>query len=363
MNSSEILSLRLSNSGLSHSPFQSPTDAVTQLAAVQAQDFTAAKWSLGLRVKKSTDADIERAFNEGRIQRIHVMRPTWHFVMPEDIRWMLELTAPRVKSLVVASNRRIGLDEALLAKSNAAIVKALEGYRYLTRQEMKTVLNDIGIRTDVRQLAHAIMQAELDGLICSGPKRGTQFTYALLDERVRKSARISREEALKKITLRYFTSHGPAQQKDFSWWSGLAEKDAENAIELIGSHLDRKIVNGKEYWFAPREPGEIPDPPTALLLSVYDEYTIAYKDRSDLSEAREIERMIARGNSFPAVLILDGKVAGTWNKRMKSQALEIRLDPFRILDDEEQEAVEAEASRYGRFFGVPVIFVMEPSGR
>ena len=338
-------------------------DAVTHLAAVQAQDFTAAKWSLGLRVKKSTNADIERAFNDGRILRIHVMRPTWHFVMPEDIRWMLELTAPRLKSLLAASNRRIGLDEALLAKSNAAIVKALEGHRYLTRQELKTILNDIGIKTDVQQLAHAIMHAELDGLICSRPKRGTQFTYALLDERVGKSARISREEAPKKVALSYFTSHGPAQQKDFSWWSGLTEKEAENAIDLIGSHLDRETVNGKEYWFAPWEPGAIPDSPTALLLSVYDEYTIAYKDRSDLSEAREIERMIAMGNSLTAVLILDGKVAGTWKKRMKSQAVEIRLDPFRILDDDERDAVEAEASRYGRFFGVPVVFVMEPSGR
>lgn len=362
MNSSEILNLRLSNSGLSHSPFQSPTDAVTRLGAVQAQDFTAAKWSLGLRIKKSTDADIEQAFNEGRIQRIHVMRPTWHFVMPEDLRWMLELTAPRVKSILASSNRKIGLGDALFAKCNSAITRALEGRNYLTRQELKVVLTDIGIETDVQRLAHIIMQAELDGFICSGPKRGKQFTYTLLDERVRETARVSREEALKILALRYFTSHGPAQLKDFSWWSGLSDKDAREALDRIIFGLDQSTVNGKTYWFPP--PAEtIPDPPSALLLSIYDEYTIAYKDRCDLSEARDIERMIAMGNALTAVLILEGKVAGTWNKRMKSQTVEIRLNPFRILDDEEQEAVEAEASRYGRFFGVPVVFVMEPIGR
>lgn len=357
MNSSEILNLRLSNPGLSHSPFKSPTDAVTHLGAVQAQDFTAAKWSLGHRVKKSTDADIEHAYNKGMILRTHVMRPTWHFVMPGDIRWMLELTAPRVKTILASSNRKIGLDEALFAKSNAAIVKSLEGRHYLTRQELKTILMEIGIETDVQQLAHIIMHAELDGLICSGPKRGKQFTYALLDERVGDTARASWEEALKKLALRYFSSHGPAQQKDFSWWSGLAEKDARSALEMIGSHLDRENVDGKTYWFSPQESGTIPDSPPALLLSIYDEYTIAYKDRSDLSEARDIERMIARGNALNAVIILNGKVAGTWNKRMMNQTVEIRLNPFRTLDNEEQEAVEAEAARYGRFFGMPAVFV------
>lgn len=357
MNSSEILNLRLSNTGLSHSPFKSPTDAVTHLGAVQAQDFTAAKWSLGLRVKKSTDADIEHAYNEGMILRTHVMRPTWHFVMPGDIRWMLELTAPRVKTILASSNRKIGLDEALFAKSNAAIVKALEGHHYRTRQELKAILKDIKIETDVQRLAHIIMHAELDGLICSGPKRGKQFTYALLDERVEDSARASREEALEKLALRYFSSHGPAQLKDFSWWSGLAEKDARSALEMIGSHLDREHVDRKTYWFSPQESGTIPDSPPALLLSMYDEYTIAYKDRSDLSEARDIERMISKGNAMTAVILLNGKVAGTWNKSVKNQTVEIRLDPFRTLDDEEQEAVEAEAARYGRFFRMPVVFV------
>ncbi len=184
MNTSEILKLRLYNSGLSHSPFKSAVEAVSHSGAVQAQDFSAAKWALGLRIKNSTDEDIEKAFNDGKILRIHVMRPTWHFVRPEDIRWMLELTAPRVKSLLANYNRKLGLDDALFARSNSAIVKALEGRTYLTRQELNAILADTGIGTDVQRLAHIITRAELDGLICSGPRRGKQFTYALLDERV-----------------------------------------------------------------------------------------------------------------------------------------------------------------------------------
>lgn len=362
MNPTELIRLRLHNTGLSDSPFKSAAEAVSHLGAVQAQDFAAAKWALGLRIKNSTDEDIEKAFNKGTVLRTHVMRPTWHFVAPEDIRWMLELTAPRVKTLLAHYNRKLELSDALFARSNAAIVKALESHSYLTRQELKTVLMDEGIETNVQRLAHIIMWAELDGFICSGPRRGKQFTYALMEERVGKAKKLSREQALARLALRYFTGHGPAQLQDFSWWSGLTIKDAIDALNLIKSKLDQVTLGGKTYWLPTQTNLTIPESPSAFLLSIYDEYVIAYKDRGDISEARDIERMISRGNALTAVIILNGKVAGTWNKALKKSTLkkstvEIRLNPFRQLNEEEQEALELEVARYGKFVGIPSILV------
>lgn len=357
MNASEISRLRLHNTGLSHSPFKSPDDAVSYLGAVQAQDFAAAKWALGLRIKNSTDEDIEKAFNEGKILRTHVMRPTWHFVVPEDIRWMLELTAPRVKAVLAHYNRKLELDDALFARSNSAIAQVLQNNTYLTRQELKTVLANTGIETDVQRLAHIIMWAELDGLICSGPRRGKQFTYALLEERVAKAKKLSREQALSKLALSYFTGHGPAQLKDFSWWSGLTVKDSRYSLDLIESKLEKATINGKTYWFSAYAEVETPVSQSAYLLSIYDEYTIAYKDRSDISEARYIERMISTGNALTAVIILNGRVAGTWDKALKKSMVEIRLNPFRQLNEGEQEALESEVARYGKFIGVPAVLV------
>ncbi|MGZ4904530.1 MAG: winged helix DNA-binding domain-containing protein [Halobacteriota archaeon] len=360
MNASEILRLRLYNSGLSLSSFDNVVDAISHLGAVQAQDFPAAKWGLGLRIRSSIDKEIESAFNDGTILRTHVMRPTWHFVLPEDIRWMLELTAPRVKSRLKNYNRKLGLDDALFARSNAVIINALEGHNYLTRQELKALLADAGIETDVQRLAHIITHAELDGLICSGPRRGRQFTSALLDERAERSDKLDREQSLAKLAFRYFASHGPAQLKDFSWWSGLAEKDARSALDMVKSGLNQTTVDKKTYWFPSYLEAAMPDPPAALLLSIYDEYTIAYRDRSDVSDARYIERMIAMGNVLTAVIVLNGRVAGAWKKATKKEAVEIRLNPFRELDKEEREAVEGEIERYGRFFGIPAVIVGEP---
>lgn len=353
MKPSDILKLRLHHTGLARSPFQSATEAVAHLGAVQAQDFGAAKWALGMRVRKSSDEGIEKAFNEGAILRTHVLRPTWHFVMPEDIRWMLELTTPRVKAFMSSYNRKLELDARLFAKSNKTIVKALEEDVHLTRQELKAILTKTGIKTDVQRLAHIIMQAELDGLICSGPRRGKQFTYALLEERVPKVKKLTREHGLARLALNYFSSHGPAQLKDFSWWSGLASKDAQAALDSTTSRLESATVDSKLYWFTPSSRVAMPKAPFARLLSIYDEYTIAYKDRSYLGDGRIAEKLIAMGNALTSVIILDGKIAGTWKRELKTNSVELALSPFQKPTKAEMRAIEAEVERYGKFLGLP----------
>lgn len=356
MNLSDITYLRLHNQSLAEPRFEKPKDVVGWLAAVQAQDYAAAKWALGLRMQHATDEIIEKSLNEGEILRTHVMRPTWHFVLPEDIRWMLELTAPQVKKLLAPYNRKLGLDDKLFAKSNAAIAKALKGNTYLTRQELKKVLEGIGIKTDVQRLAHIVMWAELDGLICSGPRREKQFTYALLEERVPRVKKLNRDGALAKLVLKYFTSHGPAQIKDFAWWSGLSIKDAEEGLDAVKSQFTQEVTDNKTYYTSKRSlPKTCNLQPSALLLSVYDEYTIAYKDRSGISDARDIEKMILMGNALTAVIIIDGKVAGTWKREIKKDSVVVMLQTFRKLAGAEKKALSAAATRYGDFINLPVM--------
>ncbi len=354
VNGPDILMTRLYNTGLTVSRFRSPAEVARHLGAVQAQDFPMAKWSIGLRVGGSTDADIEKAFNSGEILRTHVLRPTWHFILPEDLRWMTALTAEGVRATVAGSNRRIGLTRELFAKSTATIVQALESSTFLTRQELKALLAKAGIATDIQKLAHIIMQAELDGLICSGPRRGKQFTYTLVENRVKKSRDLTREESLELLARRYFASHGPAQLKDFSWWSGLSRQDAEAGLDAIRAEMEQIQSGSRTFWSFP---AEIPAPPApaGFLLSIYDEYLIAYKDRSDLAGERAIEQLIARGNALTAVIVIDGKVAGTYRREVAKKSIAILLNPFRPLDRRERDAVGAAAARYGEFTGIPVI--------
>ncbi len=236
--------VRLSNQHLTSQHFDSPEDVVSWFGAVQAQDFAGAKWALSQRCKNATDASIEQAFNEGKILRTHIMRPTWHFVTPSDIRWLLALTSPRVKRFNGYYYRQTGLDKSIFEKSNLVIKQALDGGKALTRSELKVYLEEAKIPTLNLGLSYTIMQAELDGVIASGPRRGKQFTYMLLDERVPQSKHISNEQALAELTKRYFQSHGPSLAKDFSWWSGLTLSDARRGIDLREKrHRPARIEN------------------------------------------------------------------------------------------------------------------------
>ncbi len=354
MTASGIATRRLFNQHLTRPTLTSPSDVVSTLGAIQAQDYAMAKWALGLRMSTARDETIEKAFNEGTILRTHVMRPTWHFVMPGDIRWMLELTSPRVKAFMAHYNRKLELDDALFNKSNAAIIKALHGHTYLTRKELKVILQGIGITTDVQRLAHIIMWAELDQLICSGPRNGKQFTYALLDERVPTTKHIDNQEALGKLALRYFTGHGPAQRKDYAWWSGLSVKDATAGLDLVKSKLQQETVDGKTYWFSSHVAPPLSQSPKAFLLSIYDEYTIAYKDRSALGGEQYVEKLLSMGNALTAVVILDGAIMGTWKRIIKKETVSIVLSLFRTVSEKERNALADAAHHYGTFLDMSV---------
>ena len=346
MTTSDLVSQRLINQKLASSNFKKPVEVVRWLGAVQAQDFGAAKWALGLRMLSATDAFIEKAFNEGKILRTHVMRPTWHFVAPEDIRWLLQLTGPRVKAQCGSYFRKLELDDALFKRTNRVLTKALSGGKHLTRAALQELLNKAGVdASDPIRLAHIFLRAELDQVVCSGPRIGKQFTYALFDERVPATKPLDRDEALAKLAQRYFTSHGPARLHDFVWWSGLTVAEAQKSIALTGQKLEKMVIDTQNYWTVPGADSTQPDHP-AHLLPAFDEYTVAYKNRQAFVDQQS---MTAMGFLGPLVII-GGKLAGTWDRKSST----ITLRPLRTLTKSDKTSIAAAVTRYGAFLETPV---------
>ena len=242
-----IVLQRLRNQRVAGSTFRTSADVVSWLGAVQAQDYPAARWAVGQRAKALSDASVQQAVDDGTILRTHVLRPTWHFVTPADIRWMLNLTAPRVKAACAFYHRQAGLDGRIFAKSQAIIARALEGGLQLTKQELRSILERAGIKGNSVAIGHVLLQAELDAVVCSGARRGKQFTYALLEERAPRARVLARDEALAELTRRYFQSHGPAMINDFVWWSGLTVRDAKAGIAMVTPALVRTSLEDREY--------------------------------------------------------------------------------------------------------------------
>ena len=350
--SRDLPARRLRAQRLTGNPLPGVVDVVRWMVAVQAQDYGAAKWALAQRTGGVTEAEVDRLFDEGAILRTHVMRPTWHFVLPEDIRWLLELTRARSGRGFTARHRELRIDPEVVARANEAFGGALAGGRHLTRTELGSVLEAAGVPAEGQRLAHLLGRAELDGVIVSGPRRGKQFTYGLLDERAPAGRALDRAGTLAELTGRHFRSHGPAQLGDFTWWSGLAVADARSGIALAGS-LEHETVDGADHWF---DAGSGPEParptsPVAHLLPNFDEYTVAYRDRAVLTHPDHPVKpaLLSFGSILANVVIVDGGVRGAWSRAGVQGGVRVAVRPFDRLELSEAAAVEGAGRRLGAF--------------
>lgn len=352
----DIIRYRLHNQLLSQTKCTQPSQVVEQLGAVQSQDYAGAKWALAQRLKNpTTDTAINKAFNEGKILRTHVMRPTWHFVAPADIRWLLMLTGPRVHAGNAFMYRKLELDKDSLKKSYKVLEKVLQDNKQLTRAELGAAFEKAGIAAEGQRLGYFMMSAELDGVICSGGRQGKQFTYALLEERVPQVKPLKRDEALAELARRYFTTRGPATLQDFTWWSGLTLADAKKGIEMVKDQFANEVLDGRTYWFADSSSPVKEKSPTAHLLPNYDEYFIGFKDRSAIGKLVSPFRPEENSVALSAhIIIMNGQIVGGWRRTITKNAVILERKLLTDLTRSQERALAQEADRYSEFLQLPV---------
>jgi hypothetical protein len=354
----EIIPSRLRNQRLWGHQLDEPEEVVRWLVAMQSQEFGPAKWAVGQRTTGATNAALDRAYADGAILRTHILRPTWHFVAAKDLRWLMALSGPRVHALNAFVDRRLELDESLVARTNARLAAAVGGGRHLTRTQLAFCLNDAGIPASGQRLAYIVMRAELDAVICSGPPRGKQHTYALFDERVPPGLSFDRDQALAELTERYFTSRGPATLKDFSRWSSMTLTDCRRGVELVATKLDHEVLDGRTYWFAaspPSVPSREPSSPRIDLVQIYDEYVMGYSESRDLIQPPGTSSSLFQGRvTFPHAILRDGRLVGRWRTVMIERSRLIETQLSRPFDPAEVKALGDAVQRYGAFIGKPV---------
>jgi hypothetical protein len=346
----QVIARRLARQRLLGTPSRTPAEAVAWLGAVQSQDYPGAKWAVGQRVRGATDASIEAAFDRGEIVRVHALRPTWHFVVPADLRWIQALTGPRVQRILAVYDRQLGLDARTLARAHRIVVRSLRDHAYKTRTELAAALKAAGVDAAGQTLARIMGHAELRALVCSGPQRGRHATYALVDERVPPARPLDRDEALAELTRRYFTSHGPATIRDFVWWSGLTVKDTRAGLAMINA--ESADVDGLTLWHVPARL-KVPDVAGSVhLLPNYDEYLVAYKDRQFVVPP-SFKTMVAeqRTDIFANFVIVEGRLAGTWRRTVADALVKVSVDLHRPVTRGTKRAIDDAVGALAGFHG------------
>jgi hypothetical protein len=355
MTITDILKYRLHNQQISRHMFEQPKDVVAWLGAVQAQDYLNSMWAIGLRIKNAAESDIEKAIADKTIVRTWPMRRTLHFVAAEDIRWMLELLTPRVIARCATMYKQAGLDDKTFAKSKKLFTNALQDGRQLTRNEMYQVLEQAKVSTASQRGLHILAHHAQKGLICFGARQRKQQTFVLLDEWIPATKKLKRDEALAELTKRYFFSHGLATIQDCAWWSGLTVADIKSGLEMIRQHLRAEVINKQTYWMSKNIPDEKIKFQSVYLLPYFDEYLVAYKDRSAAVDSKYSKLIGTANGIFNPVIVINGKVAGTWKRVFKKDMVVVEINPFMPLTERRKNVISIKAKHYGKFLKMPAM--------
>ncbi len=349
MNLTDIAGIRLISQQIAETNFSNLKDIVGWMGAMQAQDFAMIKWAIGVRLPNSTEKIVETAINNGEVIRTHLLRPTWHIVSSDDIYWILDLTAYKIKASLKSRHNGLELTEKVLSKSNSIIEKALSERDYLSREELVTKLKNAKISISENRASHLLFHAELDGIACSGPIKNGKQTYALLEKRVPRTKYFSKEEALANLAKKYFSSRCPATVQDFIWWSGLSVSDAKRAFEMIKDDFISETIGSQTYLLSNSFFSPVREKESIYLLPAFDEYIISYKDRSASLPFENHKKAVSNNGIFRPIIVINGQVTGIWKRTITKDKVIVETKLFEQQNKATIKLIEKASLHFGQF--------------
>jgi hypothetical protein len=233
---------------------------------------------------------VHAAIDSGELVISWLNRGTLHLVCREDYPWLHALTAPMLTTM----NKRRVAQEGVSDPERALglIVKALDSGPLL-RKEIGAQVGAGG-----QALTHLLLAGSLRGLVVRGPIRGREQTFALTRDHIGELPDIDRESALRELAQRYVAGHAQASEADLAYWSGLPLRDARAGMAAVAARNKR----GQSTFVTPR------------LLPAFDPYIMGWKERSFAIPDGLMKRVMPGGGMFRAVVLVDGRVTGTWSR-------------------------------------------------
>ncbi|MEO8540354.1 MAG: winged helix DNA-binding domain-containing protein [bacterium] len=350
----ELCRMRLSAQRIVGRGSASAAETVRWMGAIQAQDFGAAQWAIGLRTLGVTVSDIDSAIERREIIRTWPMRGTLHFISPELVRPVLRLCAPRVFQRSAARFRQLEIDDDVLKRARKLVAYHIREHGPRTRAELYAAFDADGLKPDGQRGIHILGQLSREAVLCHGSHRGKQPTFVLLDEWSPETAAMDDRGTLVELAARYFSSHGPATVHDFAWWSNLKVAEARSALEANKAELENVEFAGKQYWFSPAAVTETDG--RMRLLPGFDEFVLGYTDRTPALSTEQMARIVPGDNGMfmPAVVDADGGVAGTWRRMLGKGSIRIEAQWFDEQPHGRAEELDGAAEEYAHFIQLPM---------
>lgn len=339
------INIRLLNQQLVAPQFSKPEDVVGHFGAIQAQEYRMMRWAVEMRTKRPSENAFTKAFNEGKIVRLHLLRGTWQLTTGDDYWWLLDLCATKARKVITGwmSANGITIQDSEVHKIRAILVDIAGLKGSVTKEDFAESLRERGIVMEDHRLSYHIRFAELDGILCSGDLLPMKATYALSERKVPRTEAFDRDWALARLATKYFQSHSPATLEDFVWWTGLSIRDCKRGIDLIGNHLYCDSYRNRRFYLHGNSRTRGVRKGEYLLISPYDEYLIGYKSRDIALDPSFRHHAHNNSGIFQPVIAYDGRICGNWSPFREDMNISF------FLPDHGNENLDAEMEKYRMF--------------
>jgi hypothetical protein len=337
---------------------------VRAVVGLQAQEAPAARLSLRARSSPAaglTDAAVEAERAEARrLVRTWAMRGTLHLLAAEDAAWLLPLLGPRFVRATRKRRADLGLDEAASQRAVVVIRRALADLGPQTRAELRAHLQRHQLAHAGQALIHAIYQAAFEGVCVYGPDRDGDETFALLDDwaPAARPAPLDETRAWGELARRYLAAFGPAAPEDLAAWAGVTLGEARLGFEQARTALAEVPFGAQRLYLLKRDAALLAAPrpraPIVRLLPRFDTYLLGYRSRDLVVDPPYHKRVLPGGGMLLQTLLVNGRVAGTWQTRRARQGQTLAVSPFEPLPPAVRRALAAEAEAIGSFLSAVV---------
>ena len=370
---SQVSAFRLRRHHLASKSQADLAKVARDVCGVQAQVMSAAEIALWTRNHDLTAAAIHSALWKDRtLVKTSCMRGTLHLLTAADFPiYINALRSSRIRQTLHIM-ARYGVTQREAREVTEAVMKALRDgpvtKRELTERVLSLGLAGKKARLWFEQSAWGVARlAIVEGLVGYGPDRGQHVTMVRVDQWLPEQTKVSESEAGRILLRRYLGSYGPATVRDFSKWTGFSSPEAKAVWESLEEELAEVSVEGGKAFILREDLDELADSrlghETVRLLPNFDSYLLAHADKNHLVGARYYKRVYRQQGWVSPVVLLNGRVIGTWSYARRGKRLSLEVAPFENFSRLIRTRVEEEAAGLGGLLETPwEITFRQPKG-
>lgn len=345
-------------------PAGSMLSVASRICGLHAQVMSSAELSLWARVEDLDRGELLRAlWHDRTLVKTWAMRGTLHLLPANEFPlWQAALsTSPRYLR-PAAWEKYFGITLADLDRLTQTIGQALDG-RVMTREELS---GEIQRLTGSPKLASNVADsswgtvlkpAAFAGRLCFGPSLGQRVRFTSPNTWLRPLPEpVDPQIAAASVTRRFLAAYGPATCHDLArWWNGGGVSIAKRWIALLGDEVTPVDLEGVKAWMLASDAcnaRESPEMRSVRLLPGFDPYVVAASCHAEQLLPAGLRGRVYRPQGWISpVLLVNGRMEGTWKHEMKGSRLEVVIEPFAKIPSWAHRAAGQEAERLAAFFG------------